>query len=520
MKQQISSYRVEMAPATEAGCDPCDELAGSELGLSGGLGVNHYDRKRKINLLHSPIVRHLPPDVISTIFEFCIPDFTDNQHINQLSPYFKEDLSIPLSLGAICSYWRDIAWLTPSLWSSLVVRVTNKHDPRILTILTQEWLSRSGQLPLAIRISSNLHEAVLALANIINQYSARWSDLDLFIPDSYYQHFRATDNHAPLLKSIRLNCSTYVETSIIHLICPRLERAFLSYFPMGGTNIQWDNLTHLTLHSMFITDSLVILRKTPRLVFCNVSGFTPRYRGPSIGMFVLPSLKSLQLTSFVEDFFNNLIAPDLEELSLREYYIPSIEAIVSFLRRSACSLRYFSTILSSSPSYVEGFMDLLQSMHSLNKLSITSITNTDLGKNTCFTVSEDYDPRKILGLVAKVLSSQSTSLQQGFLPNLEILEYSGKLNPRPDGYGDLHSLLPAVNAMHHGPLHLFQINLTQHRLPKNMISYLSSLKERGVAVNVMFKSKDILQSSINYFRSRDDFFGLDWANNLDSSLFS
>ena len=46
---------------------------------------------------------------MSTIFEFCLPYFTDN---NQLSPYTEEDISIPLSLEAICSYWRDIAWST------------------------------------------------------------------------------------------------------------------------------------------------------------------------------------------------------------------------------------------------------------------------------------------------------------------------------------------------------------------------------------------------------------------------
>ena len=462
---------VSMAPtlcAVEDGGDPCDELdAWSER-----LGVKRYDIKRNINQLQSPIVRQLPPDVMSTIFEFCLPDFTDNQRINQLSPFTEEDISIPLSLGAICSYWRDIAWSTPSLWSSLVISVTRNHDPDIVTGVAQEWLSRSGQLPLSIRIYSNLHEqeAFSALADIINQYSARWSDLFLYIPDSYYQHFHATDNHAPILKSIRFNCSTYVEMSKFRLTCPRLERAIFSYFPMGGIHIQWDNLTHLTLHSMFIIDSLVILRKTPRLVFCHVSGYAPQFRGPpSIAPIVLASLKTLLLTNFVPDFFNNLIAPALEEFSLREYYIPSIGAISAFLRRSACSLRYFFTILSTIPPYFEGFMHLLESMPSLNTLSIMSITNTHLEKNTCFTTPEDYVPRHIMQILDKVLSSQSSSTslqQQGFLPNLKILEYSGKLNfcIRPEDYDHL---LPPDNAVR-GPLQLITIDLTQHRyrLPK------------------------------------------------------
>ena len=137
--------------------------------MSERLRLKRYDLKRKINRFHSSIIRQIPPDVMSTIFEFCLPDLMDNQ----LSSYTEEDLSIPLSLGAICGCWRDIAWSTPSLWSSLTVRVTSNHNSNITTGIAQEWLARSGQLPLSICIfSSDYHdEAITALAYIINQYS-------------------------------------------------------------------------------------------------------------------------------------------------------------------------------------------------------------------------------------------------------------------------------------------------------------------------------------------------------------
>ena len=137
----------------EEGCDPMDELAELDA-LSERLRLKRYDLKRKINRLYSPIIRKLPLDVMSTIFEFCLPGFTDHQ----LLPYTEEDLSIPLSLGAICSYWRDIAWSTPSLWSSLVIRVPSKHKSHITTGIAQEWLARSGQLPLSIRIYSKSYK--------------------------------------------------------------------------------------------------------------------------------------------------------------------------------------------------------------------------------------------------------------------------------------------------------------------------------------------------------------------------
>ena len=333
-------------------------------------------------------------------------------------------------------------------------------------------------------------------------------------PFHYYQHFH---NHAPTLKSIRLHSSDNAMIPPMNpnfqLTCPRLKRASLEYFPMDETNIQWDGLTHLTLDSIYITDSFLILRKTPRLVFCKISGARTPYRWQNIGALVLASLRSLQLLiSSAEDFLNNIIAPHLEEFRLPYYYNPSMDVITSFLRRSACSLRSFSVIFSISPPYLEAFTTLLQSMPSLNTLSLRSMTTT-----VHDTTPEDYDPQNILQLVAKVLFSQSTSPQQGFLPNLNILEYTGELYLRPGNYNDLYSLPPVDKAVHI-PLHLFKLDLfPATRIPKNMISYLSSLVERGVTVNVTSYSKDILQSSIDYYRRRKYF---DWTDSLDSNLFS
>ena len=504
--------------AVEEGCDPRNEI--DELdALLERLKLKHYDLKRKINRIHCAIIRQLPMDVTSTIFEFCLPDFTDHHFL----PHTKEDISIPLSLGAICSYWREIAWSTPSLWSSLLVRVTSKH---IVTGIAREWLARSGQLPLSIRIYAaemHNHGIISALADIINQYSTRWSDLDLYIHSYFWKYFHVTDNHAPILKSIRFHTFSTLGSRLMNLnfqlTCPRLERAFFSNFPL---NIQCDNLTHLTVESIPTIDSFLILRKTPRLVFCKISGFCHRIVGEyHIGPPVLTSLRSLRLgmmnRSFAEDFLNNLIAPHLEEFSLAphldefnlpSYFIPSMEVVASFLRRSACSLRSFSF-----PSYSEGVMNFLQSMPSLYTVSILStMTLVD-------TVPGVYNPRNILQLVAKVLSSQSTSLQQGFLPNLKTLEYTGELHLYPGNYENLYSLPPTDNVVH-GPFHLLKLDL--HRvthIPENMIAYLLSLEKRGVTVNVLSGLEDIFQSSIDYYRFRKDSLCQDWIDDLDLSLF-
>ena len=503
--------------AVDEGCDPRDELAELDALLE-RIKLKRYDLKRKINQLHSPIIRRLPPDVMSTIFEFFLPDFADYKVTMYRTNYYtKEDLSTPLSLGAICSYWRDIAWSTPSLWSSMVLRVSSKHSSQMVTDIAREWLARSGYLPLSIRISSRpKHKALARVANIINEYSTRWSEIDLYMPLRYFQYFHATDNHAPILKSIRFFCPENEASNTLKfqpLNCPRLERACLSFVPLKGTNIQWDNITHLTLHSMFIIDSLHILRKTPRLILCKVTGFRSGHRRKNVGAPVVTSLRCLQLRSktSANGYLDNIVAPRLEEFSLPERYNPSLGVIMPFLRRSACSLRSFSMAFHDS-SHFEKFMYLFESM---NTVSILSITET--ASYSEHTSPKDYDLQNILKLVAKVLSSQST-----FLPNLKILEYTGlgELLLPAGNLEALYPLPPTHNAVH-GPLHLFKLDLHPlTRIPKNFISYLSSIVERGVTVKVLSNSEDILQSSIDYYRRREESLCRDWADNLDSSLLS
>ena len=72
--------------AVDEGCDPRDELAELDALLE-RIKLKRLNAKRKINRLHSSIIRRLPPDVMSTIFEFCLPYFT--YHHDQFLDFFK-----------------------------------------------------------------------------------------------------------------------------------------------------------------------------------------------------------------------------------------------------------------------------------------------------------------------------------------------------------------------------------------------------------------------------------------------
>ena len=147
-----------------------------------------------------------------------------------------------------------------------------------------------------------------------------------------------------------------------------------------------------------------------RLVFCKVSGLDMGYIRENIEALVLTSLRSLHLPiCFAKNFLDNIIAPHLEELSLL-YYQDVMDALASFLRRSACLLRSFSMAFPSFVLYFEWFMDFFQSRNTLSKILITVTDDyADL---------EDYNAIwNIFQLVDNVLSFQST---EGFLPNPKI----------------------------------------------------------------------------------------------------
>ena len=143
-----------------------------------------------------------------------------------------------------------------------MVRDPNRQASHIVTDIAQEWVTRSGRLPRSIRISSTFYnESVIALVDIINQYSDRWSDLDLNIPDYSYELFHATDNHAPILKSIRFHCQDDLDfiTSYLEfqLTCPQLERASLLTY-QWIESVSNGTILHISLYNLCLSSTLLL----------------------------------------------------------------------------------------------------------------------------------------------------------------------------------------------------------------------------------------------------------------------
>ncbi|KIM39382.1 hypothetical protein M413DRAFT_198590 [Hebeloma cylindrosporum] len=117
-----------------------------------------------INTFHDPFTSKFPPEIASHILRFSLPTLTDDQCERNFvrgpatqSPV-QTEWAAPLKLGWVCRRWRQLAWATPDLWTTLYVGITpsiSLSTAESLTGLLSEWLGRSRALPLTIHFFQN-----------------------------------------------------------------------------------------------------------------------------------------------------------------------------------------------------------------------------------------------------------------------------------------------------------------------------------------------------------------------------
>ncbi|KAF9032169.1 hypothetical protein BDZ89DRAFT_598004 [Hymenopellis radicata] len=97
----------------------------------------HLDRhiQQSTQYIRSSPIRRLPTEVLGIIFASACTSF-------QRSEY-----KTPLSIGVVCSKWRDIALSTPSLWTHIYIA---PHSGGL--DVYQHYLERCGHIPISVKI--------------------------------------------------------------------------------------------------------------------------------------------------------------------------------------------------------------------------------------------------------------------------------------------------------------------------------------------------------------------------------
>ena len=141
-------------------------------------------------------IRRFPPEILSEIFMRSLPD--DWKYNTR---YFRLAVLLPASVSR---HWRNVALSTPSLWSSISLRLV--IDSTIPSVdWTRTCLSRSGGVPLSIRlVCDDFTTLVHPVIDILIEHAERWQHADLTVSHFVLNHIRSVKNRLPRLRTLAI----------------------------------------------------------------------------------------------------------------------------------------------------------------------------------------------------------------------------------------------------------------------------------------------------------------------------
>ena len=310
--------------------------------------IDHY------RALTSPI-RRLPKEILLEIFVHCLP----KEHNAYMSSH-----EAPLLLGRICSSWRSISQSAPRLWTTIHVPVPRtdlypwqtiskaeyivalKRMIRLRTAALQEWLNRSGSLPVDISFNQwtkvdRLVNVVIAdtaqpIVDVILSVAQRWRNVTVAAPDATIASFFAHPPHNfPFLESFNLISVGLGWSEPVRIPpsgydiyrAPSLRK--LSFRKLEGNPRQlpvtWENLTDLSLdcppassQQLPLQQVVELLSRCRRLVRCKLAMGKPGEVPPvHLSSFSLPYLECFTVyeMAYAVNVFSCLDLPALRQVT-------------------------------------------------------------------------------------------------------------------------------------------------------------------------------------------------------------
>jgi len=427
-------------------CLPCEERAGI-LDQIKQLKMKYDAIGTARNAIHDPFVHKLPPEIASHILCLSLPTLNnateDLGDIHEQWSIIRKAWAAPLKLGSVCRKWRQLAWATPNLWTTLYIRIKPSFTPSTaesLPGLLREWLGRSGAVPLTIyffpyddfldlsgddipdynsRWSDALDPTANLVINLLKMHSGRWRNLHLRASPAILERFSCSTELEQLVSLELANTIKEVTPSLKFMMESELNLTHLKlvHLPLISINVRWDNITHATISPITIDEGLDFLRRAPSLEYYCVY-MHGRHDNDDIGFInpiIHPQLRSLKLSTSSKKFLGTINLPSLQEWTqdLRGGTLP-LEAMLSFLKRSRCPLKVLN--LNASPRRSADFRCLLEVLPSLEGLCLSFSRALNSA-----TLMNDI----LIRIFRSAPGSSDTSVDAAlgsFLPNLQFLE--------------------------------------------------------------------------------------------------
>jgi len=412
-------------PCVLVGREPCS-VCQEEIELE--LKIQELQDKRRIirariNAEHDPFNFRLPPELASLIFSLSMgkEDYEPGHSTLRKLP-------TQFLLGSVSRWWRQLACSTPQLWSTISFTLVKKNTNVLPPLqFINNWLQLSGSLPLTLWITENSafdfpRETCRPVIDSLTRHLGRWYDVTLDLDQHYFNHFRAASPPSNLYNLEISSCevSDIDDPPTPHFSIPRPSptRLTLRSFPLSAIDIEWVNITCLTLAFISLDECIEAIKSAPLLESCKLLSLDPLTDEDSPAfhskhLFRHTGLRKLTLEGIEVDllivFLELMDFPSIEELSYELENETEVECLISFLNRSRICLKRLALLINED---IRGALKkLLDAVPDLSNLEC------EFSSHMPFVVVPINDFLQRLSSSPPILPGGSP----GFLPNLQSL---------------------------------------------------------------------------------------------------
>ncbi|KAF8213948.1 hypothetical protein K438DRAFT_2009070 [Mycena galopus ATCC 62051] len=337
----------------------------------GKLEQTRSDVERELHAIATFPVSTLPTEITAEIFLSCLVIF-DPFSI----PHYRTPL--PILLTSVCRAWRDIALITPMLWSTLRVqfdRISGSvaSNSGFIEGFIDQWLTCAGNLPLSLDFESRRKVFTLnRLRGIIHRWSHRVQHIHLNLGWCSDPSPLGLDSvEFPLLQGATLTIDAEANAPIIVFSnAPQLHQFCLlsnSLAPNTFT-LAWSQLTKFE-GSLW---DLALFALAP-----NLTEMTCRFNDPDEDIAITHrSLESLTILGehSTVDLMRYLTLPALRCLVVSEP--TDYHSLESFLTRSSPPLISLSVTRSRSFDHLRQCLPLVGG--TLESLEVSKVSGDDI----------------------------------------------------------------------------------------------------------------------------------------------
>lgn len=488
-------------------CHPCDKFIALETKILDtaeqlrAMLTQHKEMEANLNYHHSDIVRKMPTEIMSYIFQWCIADVS----ANGLDSASRKDVFMPFTLGSVCRSWRQIVWSSPYLWTHVSIKPISNPNTVDLVELVSEWLSRSKALPILVHVyASTDNDRVQTLhwkstLEVLAQSSERWCEFHSHLPVSSLQYLCGQMGGTPLMQTLDFTrwaddnyFGTPVDVKLWKNHIPKPSKVYLdNEFYFEAVNINWSAATDVEVYFP-IGDCLKVLKDAPLLDACDFTVLTRPWQSTLTWMHINhQNLKDLSVHTrrFCPELFSSITLP---RLAMFQYQIrgvhrdpnqPNDLSLLPFFERSAFPLTHLS-IQGTAFTY-DYMRALLRAAPSITHLSLKQIF--PLYALLQPDELEQVMPAALLIELSETSGVQPTTLDSSssiILPYLQSLQFNVDFpfpwNRVPDVFGPPSDF----NNPRRRPLYSFEVSIDYlpSRIDQDTTSRLRALREVGAQI--------------------------------------